>query len=288
MIVDGVNFDNGYRLVPRSCLEMLADFRRESVTVTVTSPPYKKKDGYTNELMDGVSERVYEATRASGLFFVNFAHLTEDWGRPFDVWGICAERWKPVTTIIWIKSMVLPPLKGWSDEPRQIGHYTPIQGDAQINNLFEYIFVFSKGDLLRPLDRWSAPNGVPFSDKSNIKRGTRGKHGDAHCGGNVWVEPEACTLDADGQPSPCWYVPYTTKNGPKLHPYEYPEEIVERCLALSGAQAGEICMDPFAGSGTTLVVARRRGMLAGGYELDPAKWDVAHNRLKAQIISPSS
>lgn len=254
----------------KSCLLLGEDYPAGHFTATVTSPPYKNKDGYSDALIAELSTRMLGATRDGGFLFLNFAHLTEDWARPYKVFDILAQHWRPLMTIIWVKSMVFPPLAKWSNEPKQVGHYTPIQGDNQLNNLFEYIFVFSKGEPFRAFDRWSAPNGVAFSDKNNMKRGTRGKHGDCHCSGNVW------------------FVTYETKNGPKLHPYQFPDEIPERCFALAGMLPGESVLDPFAGSATTLVVADRMGLASAGYELDAGMFQTAQTRIaEARSISQS-
>ena len=44
---------------------------------------------------------------------------------------------------------------------------------------------------------------------------------------------------------------------------------------------GETILDPFAGSGTTLVAARRNGREGIGYEIDPNYAEMARRRLEA-------
>ena len=56
-----------------------------------------------------------------------------------------------------------------------------------LNYCWEYVFTYTKGVAGIPLDRCSI--GVPFTDKSNTKRGTRGKNGDLHCAGDIWFIP---------------------------------------------------------------------------------------------------
>lgn len=57
-----------------------------------------------------------------------------------------------------------------------------------------------------------------------------------------------------------WAVPLTPKREKKFgaHPAQKPEAVVER-LILIGTNPGDLILDPFAGSGTTGVVAKRTG-----------------------------
>jgi modification methylase len=112
-----------------------------------------------------------------------------------------------------------------------------------------------------------------------MKRGTRGKHGDLHCAGDVWV------------------IPYKTTGRKKkkataglAHSYGFPEELAERCLKVANIAPGCTVLDPFMGSGTTACVAKRMGFHALGIELDDeaaavarARWEkVGHDKEDAE------
>jgi hypothetical protein len=58
----------------------------------------------------------------------------------------------------------------------------------------------------------------------------------------------------------------------------YPERLVEHFLA-EYTQAGDTVLDPFAGYGTTLLVAERLGRTAYGVELNAAKVNYARSKL---------
>ena len=58
----------------------------------------------------------------------------------------------------------------------------------------------------------------------------------------------------------------------------YPENLVEHFLK-EYTQAGDTVLDPFAGYGTTLVVAERLGRIPYGVELEAAKVDYARRKL---------
>jgi site-specific DNA-methyltransferase (adenine-specific) len=69
-----------------------------------------------------------------------------------------------------------------------------------------------------------------------------------------------------------------------VHPTQKPEGIIEPLLQYSCPDGG-LVFDPFAGSGTSLAVARRLGMRAVGVEIDPAHCEAARERL-GQCVLP--
>jgi DNA modification methylase len=64
------------------------------------------------------------------------------------------------------------------------------------------------------------------------------------------------------------------------HPTTKPVELVRRCLANSSG-AGDLVLDPFLGSGTTLIAAHQLDRRCFGIELDPRYVDVAVTRWEA-------
>lgn len=67
----------------------------------------------------------------------------------------------------------------------------------------------------------------------------------------------------------------------ELHPTMKPVELVERCIRNS-TNHGEVVLDPFGGSGTTLIAADRLGRRARLVELDPRYCDVIRKRYEGQ------
>jgi site-specific DNA-methyltransferase (adenine-specific) len=62
------------------------------------------------------------------------------------------------------------------------------------------------------------------------------------------------------------------------HPAPFPVALPERLINLYSFE-GDVVLDPFMGSGTTLVAAARTGRRGVGYDLDPAYIDIARERL---------
>lgn len=63
------------------------------------------------------------------------------------------------------------------------------------------------------------------------------------------------------------------------HPTVKPVELMELFIRLH-TQPGDVILEPFAGSGTTLIAAKKLGRRAIGFELDQRWCDLAVNRLK--------
>jgi modification methylase len=76
---------------------------------------------------------------------------------------------------------------------------------------------------------------------------------------------ETSDAELEHAASPLWRLPGP---GGQRHPYASPSGLVRR-LVLFFSDPDDLVLDPFAGSGTTLRVARRLGRRAIGYEIDP-------------------
>src|SRR5271168_2026586 len=92
---------------------------------------------------------------------------------------------------------------------------------------------------------------------------------------------EDCQVRSD------WFLPICVgaerlrdKAGRKAHPTQKPEALLSRVL-LAASNAGDLVLDPFFGSGTTGVAARRLSRSFIGIERDPAYAKSARQRIEA-------
>ncbi|NPV71953.1 MAG: site-specific DNA-methyltransferase [Firmicutes bacterium] len=69
-----------------------------------------------------------------------------------------------------------------------------------------------------------------------------------------------------------------------VHPATFPISLARRCIDLF-THRGELVLDPFVGSGTTLVAARDAGRNAVGIDLNPGYVDLCCRRLAAEPAS---
>jgi DNA modification methylase len=72
----------------------------------------------------------------------------------------------------------------------------------------------------------------------------------------------------------------------RLHPTMKPVELIERAL-LNSSKAGDVVVDLFGGSGSTLIACERRGRLARLMELDPRYADVICRRYQEYVGKPA-
>jgi DNA modification methylase len=74
-----------------------------------------------------------------------------------------------------------------------------------------------------------------------------------------------------------WTIP--TEPFPEAHFATYPQALVRPCI-LAGSRPGDTVLDPFVGSGTTCLVARKHGRRAIGIDLSSDYLDIAARRLQ--------
>ena len=77
-----------------------------------------------------------------------------------------------------------------------------------------------------------------------------------------------------------WKFSYESRDvrNKSLHPATFPISLAKQCISLFSHQ-GELVLDPFSGSGTTLVAAQDLGRNGVGFDLKPEYVDLAESRL---------
>jgi DNA modification methylase len=121
----------------------------------------------------------------------------------------------------------------------------------------------SQHELLPLFKKGSAPH------VNNVELGRRGRWRS-----NVWTYPGASSLGSDA------------RRGLKDHPTVKPTAMLEDAL-LDLTNRGDIVIDPFLGSGSTLVAADKAGRVCRGVELDPLYVDVIVRRYEAASGQPA-
>jgi DNA modification methylase len=104
---------------------------------------------------------------------------------------------------------------------------------------------------------------------NNVEPGKRGRWRS-----NVWTYPGASSLGSDA------------RRGLQDHPTVKPTAMLQDAL-LDLTNRGDIVMDPFLGSGSTLIAADKTGRVCRGVELDPLYLDVIVRRYEAATGAPA-
>ena len=108
------------------------------------------------------------------------------------------------------------------------------------------------------------------SHVNNISLGQRGRHRT-----NLWTYPGASSFGSDA------------RKGLQDHPTVKPTAMLQDAL-IDLTNRGEIILDPFLGSGSTLIAAENTGRICCGVELDPLYVDVVIRRYEGVTGTPAS
>lgn len=243
-------------LITDDTLRALPKFADESVDVVMTSPDYNlgvkyKASQKVKQLHDYLAwattwgREVMRVLKPGGSFFLNIAGSPARPLLPFQVLLAFSEFAILQNTFHWIKAITihkegLCDLEGRPIDPRlSVGHFKPLSTDRYVNDQHEYVFHFSKNGKAR-LDRKAI--GVPYMDKSNIKRWGHTEGADVRCRGNTW------------------FVPYKTiqsRNKQRPHPATFPPELAELAFRIAGVGPQSTVMDIFVGLGNAGIGASR-------------------------------
>jgi DNA modification methylase len=212
-----------------------------------------------------------EATQDTGWLILNIKNRVAKSG-PFQgqrhpyvyqlVLALQQQGWRWLETYIWSKPNAVP------------GRFGPRTKDS-----FEYVYAFAKG--ARPYFDLDAIR-VPYKTApEEIERRKLDRLGRRNTDAGFGRDRTTTYLHGGADPGNVVSAPqtYNQHKGAGGHTAAMPERLAEFFIR-SCSPPGGVVIDPFAGSGTTAVVARRLGRRAGGLEIHRSFVGAAHERLR--------
>lgn len=267
-------------LKTEDCIKGMQELPDEFVDLVVTSPPYnlgvkyrnyhdsRNSDEYLSWCRDWAKE-VRRVLKSDGSFFLNLGACPSN---PLIPHELVVELKRSLfilqNTFHWIKSITIQTKAG---ETVSAGHFKPLHSNRFVNDCHEYVFHLTKTGKT-PLHRLAI--GVPYSDKSNIKRWAHTKGRDVRCRGNNWFIP---------------YKTIVSRSKERPHPATFPTELAVNCIKIHGCRPGLVMLDPFLGIGHSALAAKQCGIGRFiGFDIDSEYVKVARKALDKGLTEPTA
>lgn len=236
--------------------EAMSELPDSCVHLMVTSPPYNATKEYDQDLaldeylnlLERVWRETYRVLAPGGRACINVANLGRKPYIPLHAMII-----QQCAQIGYLMRGEIIWNKGASASASTAWGSWRSAANPVLRDVHEYILIFSKGSFRRVRQERAAT-----ISKEDFLEWTK----------SVWNFP-AVSARKIGHPAP------------------FPEELPRRLIDLY-TFAGDVVLDPFAGSGSTCLAARRLGRSYVGYDTNPEYIALAEQRLAALPAPPSS
>lgn len=252
-------FENVYLTLAKSdCRDLLSFIGPESAQLVITSPPYnvgkeyektKTLEGYLSEQRE-VLKLCEESLKDGGSLVWQVGNYIDD------------------GEVVPLDMHFYPMIKDMGLQLRNrivwtFGH--GLHCKKRFSGRYETALWFTKGDdYYFDLDPVRVPQKYP--GKKHFRGDKKGK---------LSCNPKG------KNPSDHWDIPNVKHNHVEKtdHPCQFPIGFVERFI-LSTTKEEDLVVDPYAGSGTTLVAALTNGRSAAGCDIEQKYIDIAMNRVR--------
>lgn len=253
--------DPDLRLFHGDALEVLAAMETGTVDAVVTSPPY----------LDARPEYPSPTIEEFEWIFEALARVVTG-GMLWNVGRI----WRDGTERLWWTDLIrAAAMSGWAHWDTEVWikpNANPIHGRVLANS-HEYILVFGH-------------EGVSFNedairteyDAESLARFTRRYRNAGGVKGET-REQDGRQANSAGARARSFFIGYVGRDKGNPHAAPMTADLAEHLVSLA-TFPGETVLDPFAGSGTTMLAARKLGRSSVGIELNEAYCQLAARRLQ--------
>lgn len=279
---------SSYNIFLGDCLDIVQEMQRNSINLIYLDPPFFTQKQQSLKTRDRQCEFSYNDLWESHQDYAKFIHdrlaalhrvLKEDGS----IFVHCDSHANYIIRAILdhifgqenFRSEIIWTYKRWSNSKKGLlSTHQTIFFYSKTNN-----FIFN-------------PIYCPYSESTNIdqilQKRTRDKHGKAvyardNDGEIIAADPKK------GVPlSDVWEIPYLNPKAKERvgYPSQKPILLLERIIELA-SNPGDLILDPFCGSGTTIMAAKLLNRSAWGIDISPDAVKISKDRLETSIKSES-
>jgi len=257
------------KIIQGNCVEVMKNFNANTIDLTLTSPPYDNLRTYKGYVfpLEEITNELYRITKQGGIV----------------VWVVADATIKGTETGSSFQQALYFKEVGFNLHDTMIFQKTnpiPQIYRKRYNNIFEYMFVFSKGEVkthnpikVDCLHAGLKLNGTTYKNysKGEQKRGKMAKPVKKQkIKGNIWkyvVGKKAEDQKAKGHPAP------------------FPCALARDHIN-SWTNEGDLVLDPMNGSGTTTISALKLGRKYIGIDISKEYCELATKRIKEYELQP--
>lgn len=247
---------NNYKILHGDCLKLLSKKKiSEKVDLTFLDPPFNQDKEYNSwrdnlpkdkywQMMEDVCRGIFEITSDGGAIY--FMHREKN--AEFILQCLRETGWILQNIVVWKKKTSAVPCSSKFGKQYQIIAFATKGRNPRV---FNRLRIFPP---LPPNYKFGRENGIYLTDVwDDIRELTSG-----YFAGEEAIRKE---------------------NGERFHKQQSPIALLLRII-LSSTKIGDTVLDPFAGTGTTLVVAEQLGRISIGIEIDKDNVECIKHRLE--------
>jgi site-specific DNA-methyltransferase (adenine-specific) len=259
------------KIINGDCIEVLdRQFQEASVDLIFADPPY-------NLSGNGLK---WKGNKTGGDWFM----VNENW-----------DKMSPKDYVAFTEAWLL-------SCKRVLKDHGSIYISCTFHNLGEALISLKDlGFKINNIITWQKTNAMPNMTKRVYAHSTeyiiwavKGKKWIFNYGQLKEINPERQIDGSAKQMRDVWPLPLVQgkerlrgEDGRALHPTQKPEELLRRII-IASSNVGDVVLDPFNGSGTTTVVAKRLGRKWVGIEKEKTYYEMSLRRMKEKVANDFS
>jgi site-specific DNA-methyltransferase (adenine-specific) len=246
------------KTIHQDLFEAIEYLPKAFVDLMIVDPPYNLTKSFNGRTFTRMENEQYAAWLDSWLSRLMpvlkptaSVYICGDWRSSHAIYEVASRYLHVRNRITWEREKGRGALTNWKNASEDIWFCT-------VSN--EYVFHVDRVKLKR---RVIAPYRTADGKPKDWQADGEGRYRLTHPS-NLWTDITV----------PFWSMPENTE-----HPTQKPEKLIAK-IVLASSNEGDVVFDPFLGSGTTSVVAKKLGRTYVGVEIDAAYCCLAEKRLE--------